>query len=71
MVGHTDNIGKKEPNVTLSEYRARAVSGYLRNKGVLVNQITTKWEGATQQAEAADVSKKIENNKRVVIEIIK
>lgn len=71
VVGHTDNIGKKEPNVTLSEYRARAVSGYLRNKGVLANQITTKWEGATQQSEAADVSKKIENNKRVVIEIIK
>lgn len=71
VVGHTDNIGKKEPNVILSEYRARAVSGYLRNKGVLANQITTKWEGATQQSEAADVSKKIENNKRVVIEIIK
>ena len=34
VVGHTDNVGSREPNVILSEYRARAVAGYLQRKGV-------------------------------------
>lgn len=64
VVGYTDNIGNKEPNLTLSEYRARAVSAYLEKNGVHSTQIITKWKGSENNA-----GNKI-NNKRVDIQII-
>ena len=70
LIGHTDNVGSREPNVILSEYRARAVAGYLQKKGVNANQITVKWDGPNYQLKANAKSGDVGMNRRVVIEII-
>ena len=71
VVGYTDNVGSREPNIILSEYRARASAGYLQKKGVSPTQIITKWEGPNQPIEAASSPDKGAKNRRVVLEIIK
>jgi outer membrane protein OmpA-like peptidoglycan-associated protein len=38
--GHTDNVGKRKENVTLSQARADAVKEYLVREGVDANQLT-------------------------------
>jgi outer membrane protein OmpA-like peptidoglycan-associated protein len=46
--GHTDDVGKDEYNLALSEKRASAVSNYLIANGIASSRITTKWYGKTQ-----------------------
>lgn len=46
--GHTDDVGKDEYNLALSERRAKAVSNYLTSQGIAASRITTKWYGKTQ-----------------------
>jgi len=45
--GHTDNVGREEKNLTLSENRAKAVYDYLLSLGVDVNRIDYKGKGET------------------------
>lgn len=45
LVGYSENIGKRESNVTLSEYRAKTVKHYLINKGINRDRISTRWKG--------------------------
>jgi outer membrane protein OmpA-like peptidoglycan-associated protein len=45
--GHTDNIGKPETNLKLSERRALAVRSYLIEKGINADRITAKGYGDT------------------------
>ncbi len=66
VFGYTDNVGEKDKNVTLSEYRARIVSNYLIARGVSDKRITKKWFGSNFLASSSD--KKL--NRRVVVEII-
>ena len=46
--GHTDDVGKDEYNLGLSERRAEAVSNYLRNTGIASARLITKWYGEIQ-----------------------
>ena len=46
--GHTDNVGKSEANMKLSEARANAVRQYLIAKGVEEKRITAKGYGDTR-----------------------
>jgi outer membrane protein OmpA-like peptidoglycan-associated protein len=46
--GHTDNVGKPEANLLLSENRAKAVKDYLINKGVGANRVTSHGYGDTK-----------------------
>jgi outer membrane protein OmpA-like peptidoglycan-associated protein len=46
--GHTDDTGSDAYNMTLSEQRAEAVSGYLVSRGVDSSRFTVKWYGETQ-----------------------
>ena len=43
--GHTDNVGKKEDNLTLSQNRAKAVTNYLLSKGIKPARLTAKGFG--------------------------
>ena len=48
LSGHTDNVGKDADNLNLSINRARAVVGYLLNKGVNTKRLTFKGFGSTK-----------------------
>ena len=45
--GHTDNVGKAEVNMNLSEKRAQAVRDYIIKKGVDANRLTAHGYGST------------------------
>ena len=46
--GHTDNVGKADYNMNLSERRAQAVRTYLVNKGVPASRLTARGYGMTK-----------------------
>lgn len=46
--GHTDNVGKPQDNLTLSEKRAKAAINYLLYKGVRMERLQWKGFGATK-----------------------
>lgn len=46
--GHTDNVGKPDDNLKLSENRAKSVADYLISKGVAAGRLSWKGFGATQ-----------------------
>lgn len=46
ITGYTDNVGEKDKNLTLSEYRTRIVAKYLKDAGIKDNRIHKKWFGS-------------------------
>ena len=46
--GHTDNIGKSKDNVLLSNNRAKAVTNYLLQNGILATRFIAKGFGSTK-----------------------
>jgi outer membrane protein OmpA-like peptidoglycan-associated protein len=48
IAGHTDNVGKPEDNLKLSQQRAEAVKAYLIKKGIPVARVSAKGYGDTQ-----------------------
>jgi len=46
--GHTDDVGKDEYNLGLSQRRAEAVANYLRNTGIASERLIIKWYGESQ-----------------------
>lgn len=71
VVGYTDNVGSREPNIILSEYRARVSAGYLQKQRVNPTQIVIKWEGPNQQTVTLGTANVAAKNRRVTLEIIK
>jgi outer membrane protein OmpA-like peptidoglycan-associated protein len=69
VTGYTDNVGKRELNLVLAEYRAKAVENYLKEHGVPTSQIKANWEGPDTKAlsEASETVKTI--SRRVVIQL--
>ncbi|WP_158552639.1 OmpA family protein [Spirosoma telluris] len=67
VTGYTDNVGKRELNLVLAEYRAKAVASYLRQRGVLADQIVAKWEGPDKKASAEDPEAVKTISRRVVV----
>ncbi|MCL6484562.1 MAG: OmpA family protein [Janthinobacterium lividum] len=45
VIGHTDDIGLRASNVTLSEARAEAVRAYLASKGVVADTVLVSGQG--------------------------
>lgn len=63
--GHTDNIGKEEDNLILSELRAQAVAVYLINKGIKKEIVKYVGYGSLQPITKNDTEKEREMNRRV------
>jgi outer membrane protein OmpA-like peptidoglycan-associated protein len=63
--GHTDDTGTDSYNLSLSERRAAAVSGYLKGRGVGAARITTKGFGESAPKYANDNEENRSLNRRV------
>lgn len=65
LVGHTDNTGTPEYNMTLSRDRANAVMFYLLSKGVSKKQVQVDYHGDTQPIAPNDTEAGRQMNRRV------
>ena len=63
--GHTDNVGKPDANMRLSEERARAVMKALVDRGVAADRMTAKGYGDTQPVADNSTDEGRAKNRRV------
>ena len=68
--GHTDDTGKDEFKMALSEKRAKAVGNFLKSKGIAASRITEKWYGESQPKYPNDTEENRVKNRRVEIAVI-
>lgn len=69
--GHTDATGPEDYNMWLSEWRAKAVSRYLMDKGIDRDRISTVFFGETKPLEPNTTKEGRKKNRRVEFKIIK
>lgn len=69
--GHTDNVGKPEDNLKLSEERAKAVRDYLLKKGIAPDRITAKGYGDTRPVAYNTDEAGRSKNRRTQLKVIK
>ena len=65
LVGHTDNVGNSQENLTLSINRAEAVKKYLVNKGIDPKFIITEGKGDTMPIADNKTAAGRQKNRRV------
>ncbi|MFN5069750.1 MAG: OmpA family protein, partial [Bacteroidota bacterium] len=63
--GHTDNVGSRESNMTLSRNRANSVKAYLINQGVDELQLKTDYYGPDKPIDTNDTPEGRQRNRRV------
>lgn len=63
--GHTDNVGREEPNMVLSKARAEAVLKYLVDKGIDPSRMKAIGHGETRPLASNDNPAGREQNRRV------
>jgi outer membrane protein OmpA-like peptidoglycan-associated protein len=63
--GHTDNAGKRDHNLTLSEGRMNAARGWLVGKGVAADRLSAKGYADTQPLATDDSPEARAKNRRV------
>lgn len=68
ITGYTDNVGEQKLNLTLSEYRAKGVANYLKQRGVQEAQLLIDWKGGNALAATGDSEDAKTRNRRVVIQ---
>lgn len=69
IIGHTDNIGTHEHNITLSQNRANEVAKYLINKGINQNRITCIGLGETMPIADNETEEGRAKNRRTELKI--
>lgn len=69
--GHTDNVGKDEDNLKLSQERADEVRNYLITKGIEANRITSKGYGPTMPVADNSTEAGKAKNRRTSLKVIK
>jgi len=69
VVGHTDNVGTDEENVTLGLARAKTVAQSLERYGIAANRITTSSKGESEPAADNSTDEGRQQNRRVVITV--
>ena len=70
VAGHTDNVGKDEYNLGLSQRRAQAVTNYFKSKGLASSRFTTKWYGEKNPVASNDTPEGRAKNRRVNVVIV-
>ncbi len=65
IIGHTDNVGSPQANLTLSRDRAKAVEDHLVSNGVDAGQVTTVGMGDTQPVDEGYTEEAKAKNRRV------
>jgi OOP family OmpA-OmpF porin len=69
--GHTDDVGKPEDNLKLSQERAESVKKYLESKGIEAARITAKGYGQTQPIADNAKEEGKAKNRRTSLKVIK
>lgn len=69
--GHTDDIGDKENNMSLSDKRAQSVKNYLIKKGISSTRLSAKGYGETKPVAYNSTSEGRQKNRRTEVTIIK
>lgn len=70
VTGYTDLIGKRELNLALAEYRAKAVGSYLAQRGVRKDRIIANWEGPDKKATTTGSEGVNTIGRRVVVQLL-
>lgn len=72
VVGHTDNVGSRAYNQTLSERRAGAVGNYLRGQGVIPQRLAVVGQGesAPRASNATEAGRRLNRRVEIVVEPI-
>lgn len=69
LSGHTDNVGDKKANLTLSQNRAKAVFDYLVKGGIVAERLTHKGYGDTKPIAPNDTPENKQKNRRTEFKI--
>ncbi len=69
--GHTDNVGKDEENLLLSDKRAKAVYQYLIEKGIPMSRLNSKGYGESMPVATNETYAGRATNRRTVFVILK
>ncbi|MBL0099152.1 MAG: OmpA family protein [Saprospiraceae bacterium] len=64
ITGHTDDIGKNEDNLILSEKRAQSVAQALITKGIGAKRLTAEGKGETQPIATNNTEEGRQKNRR-------
>jgi len=68
--GHTDNVGKAEDNLKLSDNRALSVVAYLTSKGIKPERLTAKGYGASKPVAANNSEDGRAQNRRTELKVL-
>lgn len=69
VIGHTDNLGSRNPNIALSLARANAVRNYLGSKGIDPGRITTRGDGPDNPVAANNTEAGRARNRRIEFKV--
>ena len=69
--GHTDNVGKSEDNMKLSQDRADSVKAYLVGKGIAADRINAKGYGDTKPVADNGNKKGRSQNRRIEFQVMR
>jgi outer membrane protein OmpA-like peptidoglycan-associated protein len=70
LAGHTDNVGKTDENLSLSQKRAQIVAEYLSSKGISTSRLQAKGYGDAQPLAANDSDANREKNRRTEFRVV-
>lgn len=70
LSGHTDNIGSRAINTSLSDARAKAVATYLTDNGIAANRIATKGYGFDKPIATNETPEGRQKNRRTELKIL-
>ena len=71
IAGHTDNVGDRRLNQSLSENRAKVITNYLANRGVTTNRLQPRGYGDSRPSAPNDSENNKKKNRRVEFVVLK